>query len=100
MEDVARCNICALEAEATDDFYNVGTGVQTSIKELCDTILELKNSDLKVNYNPYSEDDARRLVQNRIGCPRKAATDLDFTYRYDLRTGLRRLIDWRLKDNV
>jgi UDP-glucose 4-epimerase len=100
VEDVARCNICALEAEATDEFYNVGTGVQTSIKELCDTILELKNSDLKVNYNPYSEDDARRLVQNRIGCPKKAATDLDFTYRYDLRTGLRRLIDWRLKDNV
>jgi UDP-glucose 4-epimerase len=95
VEDVARCNVCALEAEVTDEFYNVGTGVQTSIKELCDTILELKNSDLTVTYNPYSEDDARRLVQNRIGCPQKAATDLDFIYRYDLSKGLQRLIDWR-----
>ena len=60
--------------EATDEFYNVGTGVQTSIKELCDTILDLKQSDLKVTYNPYSEDDARRLVQNRIGCPKKASS--------------------------
>jgi UDP-glucose 4-epimerase len=95
VEDVARCNICALESEATDELYNVGTGVQTSIKELCDTILELKASDLKVTYNPYSEDDARRLVQNRIGCPVKATADLGFKYKYDLRTGLQRLIDWR-----
>ena len=95
VEDVARCNICALESEATDEFYNVGTGIQTSIKELCDTILDLKKSDLKVTYNPYSEDDARRLVQNRIGCPKKATIDLGFANKYDLRTGLQRLIDWR-----
>ena len=76
VEDVARCNICALESEATDEFYNVGTGVQTSVKELCDTILDLRASDLKVTFNPYSEDDARRLVQNRIGCPKKATNDL------------------------
>jgi UDP-glucose 4-epimerase len=85
-----------LKAESVDENYNVGTGVQTTIKELCDTILDLKQSDLKVTYNPYSEDDARRLVQNRIGCPKKASADLDFSYKYDLRTGLQRLIDWRI----
>ncbi len=95
VEDVARCNLYALESEVTDEFYNVGTGVQTSIKELCDTILDLKHSSLEVNYIPYSEDDARRMVQNRIGCPKKATNDLGFTYKYDLRTGLQRLIDWR-----
>ena len=95
VEDVARCNILALQAETVDEFYNVGTGVQTSIKELCDTILELKDSALRVTYNPYNKDDARRLVQNRIGCPKKASADLAFTYKYNLRTGLQRLIDWR-----
>ena len=95
VEDVARCNVLSLESEVTDEFYNVGTGVQTSIKELCDTILDLRDSELKVTYNPYSEDDARRLVQNRIGCPEKAISDLNFKYQYDLRTGLKRLIDWR-----
>jgi len=95
VEDVARCNICSLESEAVDEFYNVGTGVQTSIKELCDSILDLKESELEVTYNPYNADDARRLVQNRIGCPKKASDDLDFNYKYDLRTGLQRLIDWR-----
>ena len=95
VEDVARSNVLALKAISTDEFYNVGSGVQTSIKELCDLILELKESDLKVTYRPYSEDDARRMVQNRIGCPKKASRDLDFDYTYSLREGLLRLIKWR-----
>ena len=100
VEDVGRSNVCALQAEAEDESYNVGTGVQTSIKDLCETILDLKRSDLKVTYNPYSEDDARRLVQNRIGCPEKAKRDLSFEYEYDLKTGLQRLIDWRKENGV
>jgi UDP-glucose 4-epimerase len=93
--DVGRCNVLSLQAEVTDEFYNVGTGVQTSIKELCDLILELKQSDLKVTYNPYSAEDARRLVQNRIGSPDKATKDLGFTYEDNLELGLNNLIEWR-----
>jgi UDP-glucose 4-epimerase len=95
VEDVARCNVLALQADATDEFYNVGSGVQTSIKQLCDLILELKHSSLRVTYKPYSADDARRLVQNRIGCPKKTETDLGFKYRYGLCEGLQKLIAWR-----
>ncbi len=93
--DVGRCNVLSLQADVTDEFYNVGTGVQTSIKELCDLILELKQSDLKVTYNPYSAEDARRLVQNRIGSPDKAAKDLGFTFEDNLQLGLNNLIEWR-----
>jgi UDP-glucose 4-epimerase len=100
VEDAARCNVLALQSEVADEFYNVGTGVQTSIRELCDMILELKDSDLKVTYKPYSADDARQMVQNRIGAPEKAERDLDFRYEYDLRTGLQRLIDWRERHGV
>ncbi|MBF6616221.1 MAG: SDR family NAD(P)-dependent oxidoreductase [Candidimonas sp.] len=100
VEDVARCNVKALEAEVSDEFYNVGTGVQTSIKELCDSILDLKQSDLVVQYRPYSADDARRMVQNRIGCPKKATEDLGFTYQYTLNEGLQKLIDWRAENGA
>ena len=95
VEDVARCNVDALVSSATDRCYNVGTGVQTSIRELCDLILELKDSHLQVRFQPYSEDDARRLVQNRIGCPLNAQQDLGFTYQFSLRAGLGKLIAWR-----
>ena len=90
-----RSNICAMESDSTDQFYNVGTGIQTTIKELCDTILDLKGSDLKVQYQPYAEDDARQLVQNRIGCPKLAQQDLGFEHQYNLKSGLQKLIDWR-----
>jgi len=95
VEDVARSNVLALRSESTDEFYNVGSGVQTSIAELCELILTLQESDLKVTYRPYSEDDARRMVQNRIGCPKKASKDLAFNYTYSLEQGLLKLIEWR-----
>jgi len=95
VEDVARFNILSMENEVKFGFYNVGTEKQTTIKTLCDTILELKSSDLKVQYNPYSEDDARQFVQNRIGSNAKAKAELGFEPKYDLRTGLQKLIDWR-----
>lgn len=100
VEDVARCNVQALKSETSFGFYNVGTQVQTSIKELCDTILLLKNSPLQVIYKPYSADDARALVQNRIGSKEKAENELGFTYKYSLVEGLQKLIDWRIETGV
>jgi len=96
--DAARCNVLALQADVSDEFYNVGTGVQTTIKELCDLILQLRESSLQVTYNPYSAEDIRRLVQNRIGSTEKAERDLGFLYQDDLRTGLQHLIDWRAQN--
>jgi UDP-glucose 4-epimerase len=96
VEDVARCNVQALKSDTQFGFYNVGTEVQTSIKQLCDTILDLKKSDLKVTYKPYSADDARALVQNRIGSKVKAEKELGFTYKYNLVEGLEKLIAWRI----
>jgi UDP-glucose 4-epimerase len=98
VEDVARCNVDALKSDTPFGFYNVGTEIQTSIKELCDTILRLKKSDLKVTYKPYSEDDARQFVQNRIGSRQKAEQELGFKYKYELEEGLNKLIEWRIQN--
>ncbi len=100
VEDVARANISALESDVKVGNYNVGTEVQTTIKELCDTILDLKNSDLKVTYVPYSEDDARQFVQNRIGSRKRAYKELNFNYKYSLKDGLQKLIDWRISSGI
>jgi len=100
VEDVARANIDALESDVKIGFYNVGSEVQTSIKELCDLILELKKSNLKVIYKPYSADDARQFVQNRIGSAKKAKEDIRFSYKYSLRDGVLKLIEWREQNQV
>jgi UDP-glucose 4-epimerase len=100
VDDVAKANIDALKSDASFGYYNVGTEIQTSIKELCDTILELKQSDIKVQYKPYALDDARQLVQNRIGSRQKAEKELDFKYQYSLKDGLQKLIDWRIEKGI
>jgi UDP-glucose 4-epimerase len=100
VEDIARCNISAIKSDVKLGYYNVGTEVQTTIKELCDTMLKLKKSDLKVKYIPYSEDDARQLVQNRIGSKEKAEKELGFRYKYSLEDGLQELIMWREEKGI
>lgn len=100
VEDVARCNVDALKSETNFGMYNVGTEVQTSIRELCNLILELKKSKLQVTYKPYGPEDARALVQNRIGSRKKAEQELDFKFKYSLREGLLKLIEWRIKTGV
>ena len=96
VEDVARANVQALLSDQDFGMYNVGTEVQTTINELCEMILKLKESDLKVQYNPYSEDDARSMVKNRIGSRVKAEQELGFKYKYELKEGLQKLIEWRI----
>lgn len=95
VEDVARSNVDALKSKTSFGYYNVGTGIQTTIKTLCDTILKLKKSSLKVTYKPYSADDARALVQNRIGSTEKAEKEIGFSYKFSLEEGLKKLIHWR-----
>ena len=100
VEDVAKSNIDALLSDVELGFYNVGTEIQTTIKELCDTILRLKSSELSVAYKPYSADDARALVQNRIGSREKAEKELNFKYSYSLDQGIQKLIDWRISQGI
>jgi len=95
VEDVAEANLRALQADVSDRFYNVGTGKQTTVKDLCDTILRLKDSGLQVTYKPYPPDDARQLVKNRIGSTRRAKDELGFAAQYNLKEGLQKLIRWR-----
>jgi UDP-glucose 4-epimerase len=91
VSDCGRANVCAMKSTATDQFYNVGTGIKTTIKELAETILEITGSRLKIRYEPAGP----TFVKNRVGCPKKAEKDLDFVAKVQLREGLRRLIEWR-----
>ena len=95
VEDVAEANIRALESDVNFGFYNVGTGVQTSIKELVNLILKLTGAKNEIIYKPYPPDDARQFVKNRILSPVKAEKELGFKYKYSLEEGLKKLIEWR-----
>ena len=44
--DLARANAHALEGEAPSGAYNVGTGSETSVKELYELLVEISGKDL------------------------------------------------------
>ena len=92
VEDCARANLCAMRAEATDRFYNVGTGKRTSLKEVAERLLNLTGSNQPINYAPRSQ---ATLVRNRIGSPVRAKKEISFEAEIDLDEGLKRLIEWR-----
>ena len=72
--DVARANVCALKSPATDRFYNVGTGVGTSIRELTDLILEVTDCGLNAEYVPQGQS----FVPERLGSIAAAREDPGF----------------------
>ena len=92
VEDCALANICAMKSTATDNFYNVGTGKRTSLKEIAEKLLKLTGSNQPIKYAPRSQ---ATLVRNRIGSPKKATKEIGFTAKIDLDEGLQRLIEWR-----
>jgi UDP-glucose 4-epimerase len=92
VEDCAFANICAMKANTSDAFYNVGTGKRTSLKELAELLVELTGCKHPIRYAPRSQ---ATLVRNRIGDPRKAKAEIGFIAKTDLRKGLNRLIAWR-----
>jgi len=100
VHDVARANRLAMEAGAVDEFVNVGTGVQTSIRELVEMLLEESGSCLEPIYKPFDEADLRQLVQHRIGCTAKAEYLLQFCHTYPLHDGLRSVIEWQTQSEV
>ncbi|MBU1097729.1 MAG: NAD-dependent epimerase/dehydratase family protein [Bacteroidetes bacterium] len=93
VEDVAKANILALEAETNGKYYNIGKGRATSIKELAELILDITGADLGIEYKP----EGITFVTNRIGSTEKAKVELNFEAETELREGLIHLIDWRKK---
>jgi UDP-glucose 4-epimerase len=92
IEDVARANLAALVSGVSDEVFNVGTGVQTTLNELCEVLLRITDSSLKPEYR-----EARKVnnVQARRAAVEKAAAQLGFRAQVKLEDGLRSLLAWR-----
>jgi UDP-glucose 4-epimerase len=92
--DVARANILAMKANASDEFFNVGTGTKTTINELVQKLLRLTGSSLRPEYHPQEH----IFVTHRLGSTEKAERLLGFRATKDLDEGLRSVIEWRRRD--
>ncbi len=91
VRDVARANVACLKANSENTFYNVGTGKGTSVKEICQLLLELTSSDLEIQYEPAGQ----TFVTNRTGSTEKIEKETSFVAETNLSDGLKELIEWR-----
>lgn len=91
VEDIARANILAATADASDEVFNVASGVETSLVDLATGLLKVMDSDLEIEYGPErSVNGVRRRLADTSG----AADRLGFRAEISLEEGLRRLVEW------
>ena len=93
IEDLARANVLALEADCTDEVFNVASGVETSLSELAAALMKVMNAPagMQPEFGPERKVNA---VPRRLADTSKAAEMLGFTAEVDLEEGLRRLVAW------
>ena len=94
VSDVARANLLAMKSDVTDEGFNVGTGVQTTINELVGELLNITASTLQIDYRPNEQ----MFVTNRVGSTEKAKRLLGFEAETPLVAGLRSVVEWRARD--
>jgi UDP-glucose 4-epimerase len=92
IEDVARANLLAAEADVTDEVFNVASGVETSLLELAGLLLDVMDSNLSLEFGPQRA--AAAKVSRRLASTRNARERLGFEAEVGLQAGLRRLVAW------
>ena len=93
VKDVCRACILAMHSNLSDQHYNISSGIQTSVLELCKKIMQLMNKeDIKILFNPTND---TTLVTNRIGSTLKALNELNFSTEVSLEQGLKEVIKWK-----
>lgn len=91
IDDVAKANILAAKAEISDEIFNVGSGVETSLNQLAVSLLKVMGSNLKPQYGPERKVNP---VPRRLADTTKAQRLLGFQAQISLEEGLKRLVDW------
>ncbi len=91
VEDVARANILAAKSAATDRFFNVASGVETSLNELAGTLLDVVGSPMKPEYGPERKINP---VSRRLADISRAREMLGYEPQVNLRDGLVQLVGW------
>lgn len=91
VDDVARANIRAASAPVTDEVFNVGTGVETSLNGLATALGRVMGVNIPPEYGPER---AVNGVRKRVADTSKAKQLLGFETRVSLEEGLSRLVGW------
>lgn len=91
VRDIAKANVAALQADVTDEAFNIGNCVETSLKQLLDVLLLVNNATVVPEFR---EENSINPVSRRLADISKAQRLLGFTPTTSLEAGLKELSDW------
>ncbi|RKT53956.1 NAD-dependent epimerase/dehydratase family protein [Saccharothrix australiensis] len=92
ISDIARANVLAAKSDATDEVFNVASGVETSLAQLADALLDVMGrADLRPEHGPERKVNA---VPRRLASTAAAREKLGFEARVALHDGLADLVTW------
>lgn len=91
IEDIARANVLAARSAATDEVFNVASGIETSLNDLAAALTRVMGADLKPQYGPARKVNA---VPRRLAEVQNAKDKIGFAAQVGLDEGLRRLVAW------
>lgn len=91
VKDIAKANVAALRADASDEVFNIGNCVETSLRELLEVFLKVNNSAMKPEHH---EENSVNPVSRRLAGIDKAKSLLGFSPATSLETGLAELSAW------
>jgi UDP-glucose 4-epimerase len=91
VKDIARANVLAASAAASDTVFNVASGTETSLNMLLSMLLHVMGSTLQPEYAP-----ARKVnpVPRRLASTAAAKMHLGFEASVSLEAGLESLVAW------
>jgi len=88
-EDIARANILGLESDVSGEFFNVGSGKETSVLELAKLMMEMMDTEVEINIVPQDS----QKVKNRRSSTEKINKLLNFTPTKTVEEGLKQYLD-------
>ncbi len=92
VSDIARANILALQASASDVALNVAAGTQTTLNELSALLCEIMGRPQLVA--EHREERKVNPVRHRLGSTALARERIGFTSTVSLHDGLQELVAW------
>lgn len=100
VKDIAHANVLALISDVTDEAFNVGDQIETSLSDLLNALLKVNKSKLKPI---FKEANSINPVSRRLADISKASKLLGYKPAITLEKGLKELTDWyfeKQKQNI
>ena len=91
VKDIARANLLALKADVENEFFNIGTGIETTVKQLADILIQVTG----FNQQPIIEPRDINLVKKRRCSTEKSEKLIGFKSSTSVLEGVKAYIQWR-----